>query len=419
MNPVKPIALLASALVLLACAVPAPSTGPAPDALKDLLFLGTPAGLRTFDTASGRLGYVAHNAVAIPDWQRLVRTATDGHGSRLAVLDARTGAERASFKLPEPLAVAVVSTSGNQAALVEPRAQTANPYQPTGRARTRIVVADLSSGAQRTFDLEGNFEPEAFSTDDRRLFVLEHLPAMKPDRYRVRQLHLDTALFVPMVSRWKQAPLAAEEEMRGTGRTQVLSPDRRTLYTLYVRQPEHLHVRDLVRIQNGGAASTEHVHAFVHVLDLHDGSAFCLDLPMPFGVDTDAAHALAVSADGARLYVAEGGQGALAAVDTGQMKVLQSALLGAGGGALALLAAPNDRLFLADRQGVALVDPARLVVRERWPVGPVTGGLALSPDFQRLYLGLEGRVAVLDAATGHPLADLATSGTLRHVTARA
>jgi hypothetical protein len=219
-----------------------------------------------------------------------------------------------------------------------------------------------------------------------------------------------------MVDRWKGASLPAEEEMRGTGRTQVLSPDRRTLYTLYVRQPEHLHVRDIVRIQSGGAANNGHVHAFVHILDLQVGSAFCLDLPMPFGVDPDAAHALAVSADGKRLYVAEASQGALAAVDTAQMKVLGTALLAPDRGALALLAAPNGRLFLADRQGVALIDPGRLAVEERWPVGPVTGGLALSPDLRRLYLGLDSRVAVLDATTGHPLAHLATSGQLRHVT---
>jgi hypothetical protein len=358
---------------------------------------------------------VAHNAVAVPDWQKLVRTVTDGHGSRVAVLDARTGAESASFKLAEPLAVAVVSVSGSQAALVEPRAPAAKPYQPIGRARTRIVVADLIGGSQRTFDLEGNFEPEAFSTDGRRLFVLEYLPAMAPDRYRVRQLHLDTALFISMVDRWKGAPLPAEEEMRGTGRTQVLSPDRRTLYTLYVRQPEHLHVRDIVRIQSGGSAGNGHVHAFVHILDLQVGSAFCLDLPMPFGVDPEAAHALAVSADGSRLYVAEGGEGALAAVDTAQMKVLDTARLGPDRGALALLAAPDGRLFLADRQGVALVDREGLTVAERWHVGPVTGGLALSPDLRRLYLGLDNRIVVLDAATGHPLTDLATSGPLRHV----
>ena len=31
-----------------------------------------------------------------------------------------------------------------------------------------------------TYDLRGNFEPEAFSTDDRRLFLIQHLPAEAP-----------------------------------------------------------------------------------------------------------------------------------------------------------------------------------------------------------------------------------------------
>jgi hypothetical protein len=405
-------------LLAVACAPRPEGTGPAgrpPVAAPDLLVVGSPTGLRAIDAASGKLDFVAHGAVPTVDWSHLVTTVVDGWGSRLSVLDAHTGAERASFKLPGPLAVAVLSTSGNRAALVEPRPPTADPYRPAGRARTRIVVADLTGGAQRSFDLEGNFEPEAFSTDDRRLFVLEYLPAMAPDRYRVRQLQLETALFVPMIDRWKKFPLPFDEEMRGTGRTQQLSPDRRTLYTLYVRQPEHLHVRDLVRLQNGGAPSDEHVHAFVHVLDLGEGSAYCLDLPMPFGVDPEAAHALAISADGRRLYVAEGGQGALAAVDTVDLKVLRTVELGAAPGALALLSAPDGRLLMADRSGVALIDPVELAVRERWAVGPVTGGLALSPDYRRLYLGLDGRVAVIDAATGQPLADLAAAGTVRHV----
>ena len=92
-------------------------------------------------------------------------------------------------------------------------------------------------------------------------------------------------------------PPGAEEEMRGEGRQAVLSPDRTRLYTLYLHQADHQHTRDLLPGRHAPDGTT--VHAFVHVLSLTEGWAYCLDLPAPFGEPAAGTHALTVSPDGA------------------------------------------------------------------------------------------------------------------------
>jgi hypothetical protein len=399
-------------VVLVACAAPARS-GP-PTAATDLLFVSSGAGLRALDPSTGRLGFAAHGAVPTADWSRLVATVADGRGSRLTVLDGKSGAEQASFRLDAPLAVGVVSASGRRAALIEPRDDgAAGPYAPRARARTHIEVIDLIDGTRRSYDLAGNFEPEAFSSDDNRLFVLEYLPASAPDRYRVRQLHLGSRQFVPMIDRWKKFPVPFEEEMRGIGRTQLLSHDRRTLYTLYVHQPDHLHGRELARIANGQPVVRDDVHAFVHVLDLAEGSAFCVDLPAPFGAAAAAGHAMALSPDGKRLYVVEPASDLAAVVDTVRLAAGAASAIGLHAeeraGVPALAATPSGALYLATGSGLARLDPASAAVARRWRLAAGPEGLAVSPDGRRLYASVSGGVAVLDAESGEQVAEIGQS----------
>ena len=112
-------------------------------------------------------------------------------------------------------------------------------------AETALVLADpRGRRAPQTVPLEGNDEPEAFSLAGDRLFVVQHLPALAPDRYRVRTVDLARGAVGPVLSRDKQ-PVAAAEELRGRGRTHVLAPALNVLYTLYIHHGDRLHTRDL------------------------------------------------------------------------------------------------------------------------------------------------------------------------------
>src|SRR5438105_8409006 len=137
-----------------------------------------------------------------------------------------------------------------------------------------------------------------------------------------------------------------EEEMRGTRHSHVISSDRHTLYTLYTNQPEHLHSRDLAR---GATQSSGDTYAFVHVLNLLEGWAYCLDLPEPFGMGPASAHALALSPEGRWLYVADVSSGTLAVADADQLVMRSVANIGADPSARSASAAVarDGSLFLS------------------------------------------------------------------------
>jgi YVTN family beta-propeller protein len=413
---------LTGAALLTAC-----GAGPgrrADDGPPDLLFLDTKDGLGVLDARRRQPAVAASPAVAGADWTRLYVGRPDGDGTRLVTLDAATGQEIKSVSLPGALAARVVSPSGRAVALTEPVAPGQSPYQPVGRARTTIVVADpIGAQTTRRVELEGNYEPEAFSADDNALFVLQYLPAMAPERYRVRVCDLYTGAVGPLLSRLKTpVPAQAEEEMRGEGRQAVLAPDRSKLFTLYTHQPDHLHTRDL--LAGGRAAGRENVHAFVHILNLREGWAFCLDLPAPFGHGPAAAHTLALAPDGRRLFIADWTSGSLAVADTETLDVKRRIEFGGAGaiaGSAAAHVAPDGKLlYLAGGPSVLAIDSFALSITQTWPVGAATRGLAVSPDGSRLYIGQEGRVLQLDAASGREVRRLTATGltSLLHATGR-
>lgn len=174
-----------------------------------------------------------------------------------------------------------------------------------------IVVIDRSSAipTRRTFDLDGLIEPEAFSTDGGLLFVIDHEVA-EPGAYRVRPFDLATGELQDILGPDKRP---FDDDMNGVGRRQVWAPDWTRLYTLYVRQTHHHH--DDGRAHGHGEPGTD---GFVHVLDLDEEWAFCLDLPSAFGGGSLDTTALAVSDDGTMIAVADrtAGQIAFASTDT-------------------------------------------------------------------------------------------------------
>ena len=387
MRPV--VLVLAGLLAITACAARQAEPAPSPD----LVFYASGAGITVAD-GDGAVISTASTAAGA-DWRRLY-AVRDGE---LVTLDPATSRELAATPVPAGLTARVVSTSEDRIALTD---RAADPYSP--RARTRIVVADPAGGAGqvRELDLPGNFEPEAFSADDAHLFVLEYLPANAPVRYRVRRVELATGQVQPLLLRDKRlVPPGAEEEMRGEGRQSVLAPDRTRLYTLYLHQADHEHTRDLLP---GAHADTPPVHAFVHVLSLTEGWAYCLDLPAPFGEHAAGTHAMTVSPDGTRLYVGELTTNRIAVADTGSLTVTKVATLpGArpGGDNTTMAIAPDGTtLYLGTTNLLRRVDADTLEVRDTWPTPEPVRGLALNPDGDELLLGQPGHVTRVDATDG-------------------
>jgi hypothetical protein len=397
-------------IVVPAQLAPTPTISAANPAKNDLVMVRTVQGLAAFDWASNRLLFEAPNAVPTPDWSQLVLSAPDGDQATLNVLDGRTGVQKAAVAIPPGLVAAAISTDGRRVAL-GPAGD--NSSQPVGREQTRIVVADPSGTvAPRTFELQGNYAPDAFAYDDQHLFVLEYQPAEAPTSYRVRMLDLKSGAVTGVGTRSKVP--APEESMQGTRHSSVLSPDHQTLYTLYTNQPEHLHSRDLAA---GLTQSSGDYFAFVHVLSLSGGWAYCMDLPQPFGVGPASAHALALSPDGQWLYVSDRSSGKVALANTNDLTVSRVADIGAdphsGNATAATQVGPNGALFVSSSSELLVLEPRSLAVQRRLSMPAPPTGLGVSLDGQRLFVSTADRLLAIDPVTGSELGRIATAGAQR------
>jgi hypothetical protein len=386
--------VLASAAVLLVAGCGEPDPLPPPAAV---VFFQSGTGITVADGGGTVLSDDA--TVANADWSRLYAV----RGDRLVTFAPGSNGELASTAVGRGLTARVAAADGKLVALTEG----GDTYRPVPRRRTAIVVADPTGArAARTLDLQGNFEPEAFSADGEFLFALEYLPAEAPERYRVRRVAVSSGEVSPLLLRDKSVvPVGAEEEMRGDGRQAVLAPDRTRLYTLYLHQGEHQHTRDLLP---GRRAPDGHpVHAFVHVLSLTEGWAYCLDLPSPFGSHPAESHALAVSPDGKRLYVGELTSKQIAVADTESLTVTTVAPLAddepAGAGAAMSMSPDGAALYVAAANVVRRLDPATLRITGSWPAPSAVRGLAPTPDGRALYVGQDSRVARVDTTDGRVL----------------
>ncbi|HEV7897318.1 MAG TPA: hypothetical protein VGP31_05685 [Planosporangium sp.] len=368
----------------------------------DPLLAATASGLVTVrGTDSRSAGTAAYPAVVYPaavctpDARTIYTAVPAGDGAtNLEGIDLATGRVKHGLALAGQWVPRVASVRGTVALTAAGGPTT--PSRPAGRERTTIVIVD-SGGERRRLDLPGNYEPDAFRSDDSGLFVLDWLPPGAPDRYRVRVVELASDSLGPLLTRLKApVPEGAEEEMRGEGRQAVYSPDGLTLYTLYTHQPDHQHTRDLL----AGGRPTE-VHAFVHTLSLDVGWAYCLDLPDPFGHGPAAGHTLTLSADGKRLYVADLTSGRLAVADTEALTVQRVVPVPTGSGnACAAVSPDGRRLFLGGDSGIHVVDPVALTVTAGWDAGGAVRGLAVSRDGARLYVGHPGAVGWHEPVTG-------------------
>ncbi|MFI5492702.1 hypothetical protein [Actinoplanes sp. NPDC051859] len=287
----------------------------------------------------------------------------------------------------------------------EPQVVSADGTACVSRRAGELLVT--RGDQQRRYEVPATVQPDAFTTDNAGLFVLEWLPPTDPDRYRVRLMDLTTGVRGPLLTKAKvPVPPGAEEEMRGEGRQAVLSPDRTILYTLYTHQAGHLHTRDLLAGRGGGE-----VHAFVHVLHLEQRWAYCLNLPHPFGEGPAESHALAV--DRNRLAVVDGSSGSMAYASTESLSIERVDPVPRGSGP-ASLALAGSRAYVGMGAMVTVLDGGS---SSRWTAPAPVRGLGLDVGAKPLFLGGTDEVHWVDAASGEARGRVRVPGLLhlRHV----
>jgi hypothetical protein len=239
-------------------------------------------------------------------------TSRDGIVFRSIIVNGQTRVERISpdpaqvVTLDEPLELRVVEPGGGRVALGTPLPKGADRYHPGGRASTRLVVVDVPTGASRAYDVPRNVEPEAFGVGNPALFVIDHRPATNPTYYRVASMSLETGQVEPLPGPDK-TPLG--EDMSGTARQQMYAASGRQLYTLYAQPAD----ADLAAAPNVASES------FVHVLDLAENWAYCVDLPESFGRGSAGSASIGLDPSGRDLFVADARAGKLAVLDTGAL----------------------------------------------------------------------------------------------------
>jgi DNA-binding beta-propeller fold protein YncE len=363
----------------------------------ETLLLGTDTGPLAVRVPAGSVVFDRAGAVASPDGSLVFAASSFGRATVLQTIEGTTGEVVSRTRIPGDLEVRVVSGSGRRVALMAPLPDGWDPSTPMPRSHTTIVVADpAGTRGPRSYELSGNFEPEAFSTDNQRLFMIQHLPAETPTVYRVTVLDLVRGRVKPVFGPFKSPP----ERMPGTRLQQVFAPDGGTLYTLYTSsRPGYA--------PHGAPVPSDASVSFVHVLSLSEGWAHCVGLPRELWNQPASAQAIAVSSDGTRLYIVDSVRGLVSVMDTKTQVILRLETIDFAHSTVAetsaQLSADGATLFVGvggDGSDLYAIDTTTFDVRHRWPVSGDLSGLGLSADGLRVYLALGDHLSVVDPTTG-------------------
>lgn len=396
------VALSVAALAVAAC-TQAPDDAASQPVPRETLLLTTQAGPLVVQVPSGSVLFDRPGTVSSLGGSWLLSATPSAGSTLLETVDVN--AEPASdVRLDGTLDVRVVAESGAAVALMDPLPEGWDPEVPLPRSTTPIVVADPTGTSEtRTYDLRGNFEPEAFSTDDRQLFMIQHLPAEAPTVYRVTVLDLKRGRVYPVFGPYKAPP----ERMPGIRLQQIISPNADQLYTLYSSArpgyaPHHAPV------------ASDATVSFVHVLSLQEGWAHCVGLPKELWDRPASEQAMATSPNGRLLYIVDPTLGLVTVMDTASLEIRTAPIDLAVPGVRhtsAVVSADGSTLFVAtagEHSGVTRIDTDTFEVVRSWETDDVSG-LGLSADGERLYVAFDDRVEVMDARTGSELAGVAVA----------
>lgn len=178
------------------------------------------------------------------------------HGTLLMAIDRRGGRLLQARLIREPLAVSMVAFDGTGTGLSADGGTLVlgSPRITIPRRHSHFAVVDASRLRRVAgFTLRGDFSLDAISPDGNRLYFIE-LTSPNVTDYRVRAYDLAKGRLLPKPV---VDPEEADEPMRGSPISRVLSHDGRWAYTLY----------------DGNGT-----HPFIHALDTARGRAKCIDL---------------------------------------------------------------------------------------------------------------------------------------------
>jgi hypothetical protein len=376
---------------------------PATSSIEDVLALGTADGSVIVGSASGAVLSSGEDQMAAPDGSRLYDTTRSSGSTVLRTKDSSTGQVLSITTLDGRLDVRAASLTGRAVAMMRPLPEGVDPTFALPRARTTIVVVDpTGEGATHRYRLKGNFEPEAFSVDDSRLFLIQYLPAEAPSAYRVTFLDLADGTVHPVFGRFKTPPT----RMPGIRLAQVFDPTSEQLYTLYTNRAAEPY-DDGWRDSSYGDREV----SFVHVLNLRKGWAYCAGLPRKLWGQPATAQAMAPSPDGRLLYIVDSMRDIVAVMNTRSLEITRTRRIDPTpvqhGRTSATVSTDGNTLYVGlGGSSVSRIDVATLDVLGGWPVPGDVTGLALSEDGARLYAALGDGVAIMDTGTGDALATL-------------
>lgn len=380
-------------VVAVAATVWVRADGDAPD--DRLLVLGGDGAIALLDPATGSAVYEVPDATATPDRSALLTTRDEGDETVLESRDPQTGEVSGSTRLHGAgLTVRTVSPEGTAVALM-PGPRGGGIYEPQPRERTSITVSHLDERPARTYELDGNVEPEMFSFDETGLYVLEFVPPADPDSYHVRRLDLATGTMTDT-----GAPqVGLNPRMRGRARASALHPEGDKIFTLYtlpqdgdpVFDPEHDPTR------------SEPLHAFVHVIDLKEDQSSCIFLPAPIGTVEEAVVGMGVGPDGREVIVADPATSTLARIDAVDLEVVETVSveqLRPGDTQAVVAMAPEGAVYVAAGHSVLELARPRFEATRVWSHTSPVSGLSLSASGDQLRVGGGGRIALIDRDSG-------------------
>jgi hypothetical protein len=363
--------------------------------------------LSLINVNTGVPAYTVTAAVRAPAGTRIVRAQEEGETTEIEVLNPDSGEVVTSTRVDGRLEIRAVSPFGGAVALMTPRPKTADLYVPEPRDETTINVVWGDGREPRTYTLEGNFEPETFSTDEETLFLLEFFPPSAPDRYFVRQLDLASGETSNVETPDQELGIELNPEMRGHARAQAMAPDGSYLFSLYTIGKGETPVHD------PDDPDTDR-WAFVHTLNLDEKWSHCIFLPLPFGTKSESALSLGMSGDGKHLFVIDAATESVARIDARGLEVeTVEHIRGLSSNQARPVAVGPEIVYIGMGDSVLEMGRDTLIPNAAFVVSTDMGslevsGLELAPDGRTLRVAHGSSISVLDMPSERVIATLST-----------